>query len=149
MTRTFSEYPGMTLVEVLVALVILGITILLFSPFITSLGNNRKATEQTTTLAYARNYLDGLRVAWQRLEGYQTLSLAAPDNPPPSYKLEVTIQNDDGNTNFSFPNGSSSDDLSPFGNVTLTFTDEDDKTVTLVTQIARPTPVPSLEADNE
>jgi prepilin-type N-terminal cleavage/methylation domain-containing protein len=140
---------GMTLIEILVALVILGITIMLFGSFVTSLQSDKKATEQTTALAYARNYLEGLRSKWQTLEGYQKLSLATPDNPPPNYELEVTIQNDAGDTIFSFPSGSSSSDLSPLRNITLTFTDEEDKTVTLGTQLARPTPAPMLEEDDE
>jgi prepilin-type N-terminal cleavage/methylation domain-containing protein len=136
---------GMTIVEILVALVILGITIMLFGSFVTSLQSNKKAKEQATALAYARNYLESLRTKWQTLEGYQTLSLATPTDPPPRYDLEVKIQNDAGDTIFSFPSGSSADDLSALRNITLTFTDEENKTVTLVTQIARPTPVPSLE----
>jgi prepilin-type N-terminal cleavage/methylation domain-containing protein len=149
MTYTFHKYSGMTLIETLVALVILGMTIMLFGSFVTSLQSNRTAKEQTTALAYARNYLEGLRSKWQTLEGYQTLSLATPDNPPASYELEVDVQNDDGSTIFSFPNGSSSNDLSALRNITLTFTDEEDKTVTLVTQFARPTPVPTLEEEDE
>lgn len=153
MTCTFAQTTqktrGMTLIEILVALVILGITIMLFGSFVTSLQSNKKATEQSTALAYARNYLETLRVKWQTLEGYQTLSLATPTAPPPSYDLNVQIQNGDGDTVFSFPSGSSSDDLSPLRNVTLTFTDEEDKTVTLVTQLARPTPVPTLEESDE
>jgi prepilin-type N-terminal cleavage/methylation domain-containing protein len=149
MTHTFDKYSGMTLVEILVALVIIGLTIMLFGSFVTSLQSTRTAREQTTALAYARNYLETLRSKWQTLEGYQTLSLATPDNPPSSYELAVEIQNNNGNTIFSYPGGSSSDDLSPLRNVMLTFTDEDDKTVTLVTQIARPTPVPTQGEDDE
>jgi prepilin-type N-terminal cleavage/methylation domain-containing protein len=148
MTNTKDD-SGMTLVEILVALGILSMVILLFSPFITSLQTNRKATEQTAALAYARNYLETLKVKWQTLEGYQTLSLATPPAPPPSYELKIEVQNDDGNTVFSYPSGSSSNDLSPLRNITLTFTDKKNKTVTLVTQIARPTPVPASREDDE
>mgnify|MGYP002778727681 FL=1 len=149
MTHTLDDHSGMTLVEILVALVIMGLTIMLFGSFVTSLQSTRTAREQTTALAYARNYLEGLRSKWQTLEGYQTLSLATPVDPPASYELEVDIQNDSGSTIFSFPNGSSSDDLSALRNITLTFTDEEDKTVKLITQIARPTPAPTLEEDDE
>lgn len=139
----------MTLVEILVALGVLSLVTLLFSSFVISLQTNQRATQQTTALAYARNYLETLKVKWQTLEGYQTLELATPVDPPASYELEVKIQNGGGSTIFSFPGSSGSEDLSALRNITLTFTDEEDKTVRLVTQIARPTPVPALEEDDE
>jgi prepilin-type N-terminal cleavage/methylation domain-containing protein len=148
MTR-LSRRSGMTLVEVLVALVILSLGLMFFSSLIMSLRNTQKAEEQSSALAYARNYLETLKVKWQTLEGYQTLSLATPDNPPASYDLEVEVQNDDGKIIFSYPGGPSSEDLSALRKLRLTFTDEQAKTLSLVTFMARPTPVPTDEEQNE
>jgi prepilin-type N-terminal cleavage/methylation domain-containing protein len=136
---------GVTLVEVLVALALVGVAGSMFGYFITSLQSTKKAREQTTALAYARDYLEGLRTHWQTLVGYQTLSLATPAEPPASYNIKVNVQNDKGATIFSYPGGATATDLSALRNITLTFTDEQAKTVSLVTTIARPTPVPSKD----
>jgi type II secretory pathway pseudopilin PulG len=146
---TSKHFLGMSLVEILVSLVILSIATLLFSPFVNSLQTTRKAKEQTTALAYARNYLETLRAQWQTLEGYQTLSLATPNQPPAPYDLRVEIENNEGTVIFSYPEGPSSEDVSALRKLTLTFTDEQDKTVSLVTLLARPTPVPTDEESNE
>ncbi len=134
---------GLTLVEVLVALAIIGTVGGMFGYFVSSLQTTKSAREQTTALAYARDYLEGLRAKWQTLEGYQTLSLATPAEPPASYVLKITIDNDKGSTVYRYPGGAVSEDLSPLRKITLTFTDAQDKTVSLVTTIARPTPLPS------
>jgi prepilin-type N-terminal cleavage/methylation domain-containing protein len=136
---------GMTLVEVLVALALVGVGGSLFGYLITSLQSTKTAREETSALAYGRNYLEGLQAKWQTLKGYQTLSLATPDNPPANYTIKVKVQNEAGSIIYSFPGGASSEDLSALRNITLTFTDEHDKTVSLVTQIARPTPIPTEE----
>jgi prepilin-type N-terminal cleavage/methylation domain-containing protein len=124
---------GMTLVEVLVALALVGVGGSLFGYLITSLQSTKTAREETSALAYGRNYLEGLQAKWQTLKGYQTLS------------IKVKVQNEAGSIIYSFPGGASSEDLSALRNITLTFTDEHDKTVSLVTQIARPTPIPTEE----
>jgi prepilin-type N-terminal cleavage/methylation domain-containing protein len=134
---------GLTLVEVLVALAIIGVAGGMFGYFVSSLQTTKSAREQTTALAYARDYLEGLRARWQTLEGYQTISLATPVEPPASYKLKIKIDNDKGGTVYGYPGGGTSEDLSALRKITLTFTDEQDKTVSLVTTIARPTPVPT------
>lgn len=140
---------GVTLVEILVSLAILSIAMMLFEPFVNSLNTTRKAEEKATALAYARNYLETLQAKWQTLEGYQTLSLATPDNPPDMYDISIKIENDEGSVIFGYPGGAASEDLSALRKLTLTFTDEQDKTMSLVALIARPTPVPSEEADEE
>jgi prepilin-type N-terminal cleavage/methylation domain-containing protein len=146
---TSNHRLGVTLVEILVSLVILSIAIMLFGPFVDSLKTNRKAEEKTTALAYARNYLESLKTHWQTLEGYQTLSLATPQNPPETYKLEIKIENDEGGVIFSYPGGASSEDLSALRKLTVTFTDEEDRKMSFVTLMARPTPVPSEENNEE
>ena len=143
MRSPLKQRRGVTLVEVLVALALVGVAGSMFGYFITSLQSTKKAREQTTALAYARDYLEGLRTHWQTLEGYQTLSLATPAEPPASYDIKVKVQNDKGAIIFSYPGGATATDLSALRTVTLTFTDEQAKTVSLVTSIARPTPVPS------
>jgi prepilin-type N-terminal cleavage/methylation domain-containing protein len=139
------QTAGLTLVEVLVALAIIGVAGGMFSYFVSSLQTTKTARERTTALAYAREYLEGLRAKWQTLAGYETLSLATPNDPPASYDLEVTINNDKGKVIFSYPGGAGGTDVSALRTVTLTFTDEQHKTVRLETSIARPTPVPSEE----
>ncbi len=143
------QHLGVTLVEILVSLVILSLAIMLFGPFVNSLKATRKAEEKTTALAYARNYLETLQTTWQTLAGYQTLTFATPDSPPANYDINVEIENDEGEIIFSYPNGAASEDLSPLRKLTITFTDEEDKTMSLVTLLARPTPVPSEEKDEE
>ncbi len=143
MKRAFTK--GMTLIEVLIALALIGVAVSMFAYFISSLQTTQHAREQTTALAYARDYLEGLRAKWQTLEGYQTLSLAKPTDPPSSYDIKIKIENDKGSVVFAYPGGGSND-LSALRKITLTFTDEKDKTISLVTSMARPTPVP-LEED--
>jgi prepilin-type N-terminal cleavage/methylation domain-containing protein len=134
---------GLTLVEVLVALAIVGVAGGMFGYFVSSLQTTKSARQQTTALAYARDYLEGLRAKWQTLAGYQTLSLATPVEPPANYDLKIQIENDKGSVVYGYPGGAASEDLSALRKITLTFTDEKDKTVSLVTTIARPTPVPT------
>lgn len=140
---------GLTLVEILMALALISMGLMFFGSFIASLRSTQQAKEQTSALAYARNYVETLKVKWQTLAGYQTLSLATPDSPPASYDLKVEIENDEGTVIFSYPGGSSGKDLSTLRKVTLTFTDEQDKTMSLVTMLARPTPVPTNEERDE
>ncbi|MGL4612098.1 MAG: type IV pilus modification PilV family protein [Trueperaceae bacterium] len=142
-----TKRKGLTIVEVLVALAIVGIAGSLFGYFLTSLQTTRTAREQSSALAYARNYLEGLRAHWQTLEGYQNLSLATPNNPPEHYELKIKIENDEGGTVFAHPGGASSRDLSPLRVITVIFTDKENKTITLQTMVARPTPIP--EATDE
>jgi prepilin-type N-terminal cleavage/methylation domain-containing protein len=147
MTRT--KHSGMTLVEIMMALALISLGLMFFGSFVTSLRSTQKAREQTTALAYARNYLETLKVKWQTLAGYETLSLATPDSPPASYDIKVEVENDEGSVIFSYPGGAGGEDLSPLRKVTLSFTDEQDKTLSLVTMLARPTPVPTNEEQNE
>jgi type II secretory pathway pseudopilin PulG len=135
------HFLGLTLVEILVSLVILSFAVMLFGPFVDSLSMNKKASEKTSALAYARTYLETLKTNWQTLGGYQNLSLATPENPPENYDLEVDIENSEGSVIFGYPGGASSEDLSALRKITVTFTDEEDKPMTLVTLIARPTPI--------
>lgn len=134
---------GLTLVEVLVALMFIGIAGGMFGYYISSLQTNRKATQQTASVAYAKDYLDGLRAKWQTLENYQNIALAVPVNPPENYDLEITIKNSEGETLYSYPENTMREDLSMLRTITLSFTDEQSKTVSLVTTLARPTPIPS------
>jgi prepilin-type N-terminal cleavage/methylation domain-containing protein len=143
------RHAGMTLVEILMALALLSLGLMFFGSFVTSLRSTQKAREQTSALAYARNYLETLKVKWQTLAGYQTLSLATPDSPPASYDIKVEVENNEGSVIFSYPGSAGGEDLSPLRKVTLSFTDEQDKTMSLITMLARPTPVPADEERNE
>jgi prepilin-type N-terminal cleavage/methylation domain-containing protein len=149
MTLSRTRRSGVTLVEILMALALLSLGLMFFGSFVTSLRSTQKAREQTSALAYARNYLETLKVKWQTLDNYQTLSLATPDSPPASYDIKVEVENDEGTVIFSYPGSSSGKDLSPLRKVTLSFIDEQDKTMSLVTLLARPTPVPTDEERDE
>jgi prepilin-type N-terminal cleavage/methylation domain-containing protein len=138
-----SATSGLTLIEVLIALGLIGVAGAMFGYFVSSLQTTQKARQQTGAVAYAREYLDGLRAKWQTLEGYQNLSLAVPVNAPESYDLEVRIENAEGGALYTYPGGAGGEDLSTLRKITLTFTDEQDKPVSLITTIARPTPVPT------
>jgi prepilin-type N-terminal cleavage/methylation domain-containing protein len=139
---------GVTLVEVLVALAIIGVVGGMFSYFVSSLQTTQSAREQTTAVAYARAYLEGLRAKWQTLEGYQNVSLATPPEPPSTYDLKIEIKNDQGSVVYGYPGGAATEDLSALRTIKISFTNEEDKTISLVTTLARPTPLPG-EASSE
>lgn len=143
MTRKAKK--GLTLVEVLIALGLIGVAGAMFGYFVSSLQTTQKARSQTSAVAYAREYLDGLRARWQTLGGYQNVALAVPENPPERYDLEVKIETNEGSVIYAYPGGAAGEDLSTLRKITISFTDEQDKTVSLVTTIARPTPVPPEE----
>ncbi len=72
---------GFTIVEVLVAMAIVGICVAMIAYLVQGLNNLRKSTVQTTGVNYARRYIDVLKALWQDQGYYQGLSM--PSVAPP------------------------------------------------------------------
>lgn len=58
------RFKGLTLIEVLVALVVLAVGFTIFGYFTTSSSLTRKAQYDTQSQAIARSFFDALRAAW-------------------------------------------------------------------------------------
>lgn len=158
MRRTNSRSnKGFSLIEVLVALAIIAITITLFSYFVSSLQRSRDARLETTAAAYARNYFDSLRAAWQDPLIYSNGDLSLGDGdvePPAGYKsVEIKVTRYDtghaktgestfSDTSASFKLPESDDDgliVDFIRRISLEITDNQGDSETFVTQIVQPT----------
>ena len=84
---------GYTLIEVLVAVVIIVIVIGFFSYFATSLKISKEAKLETTAASFARRYFDTLRSNWQSDIDYDTGELLnlSPPNGYSNYNLAITL----------------------------------------------------------
>ncbi len=141
--QTARDYSkGMSLVEVLVALVFVSLAVAMFTYFVDALRINQKAEQETVATLFAKDYLEGLRAKWRSLEDYQNLALATPKDIPIGYELEVKIKNEQGNVIYAYPGGAAGeDDQSLLRVLQVVFTDAQDKTLSFETVLARPTPV--------
>ena len=137
---TKKRHVGLTLIEVLVALVVITIAISMFLYFADALRLTRISKVETEAAAYTRNYLDTLRSIWQLEHNYKyKLDAAEPQNLPEGYEAKVTISNESGGS----ISPSTSSDLSALRTVTISLTDRQGKVYEMTTQIARPLLEPS------
>ncbi len=90
---------GYTLVEVLVAVVIIVIVIGFFGYFATSLKISTESKLETTAASFARRYFDTLRSNWQSNIDYDTGELLnlSPPNGYSNYNLAITLVDGKGN----------------------------------------------------
>lgn len=138
--RRFQE-QGMSLVEVLVALVFVSLAVAMFTYFIDALRINRHATEETAVTLFARDYLESLKARWRSLDDYKNLSLAIPAALPAGYELEIKISNQNGELIYSYPGTVTGTDLSLLRKVEIRFIHlKDHSTMKVQTVITRPTP---------
>ncbi len=91
---------GITLVEVLVAIVIIVIVLGSFSYFATSLKLSKESKLETVAASFARRYFDTLRSNWQSNIAYDTGELLnlSPPSGYSNYNLSITLIDGKGNT---------------------------------------------------
>jgi len=81
---------GLTVVEVLVAVVILALAAVMFTYLINAFRFNRSAQRETGALNFARSYMESTRALWSDRELYRNAVL--PEIPfPKDYQLDVTL----------------------------------------------------------
>ena len=130
-----TSQKGLSLVEVLVALVLVSVAVSMFVYFTDALRITRMSKEETLALTYARQHLDALKSAWQQPKAYlEDLDLARPDNVPVGFRADVNLK-DAGVGSIDL----SGEDGSILRTVTITLVHESGKSYSLSTQIARPT----------
>ena len=104
MLKTKFGLKGLTLVEVLIALVIISITMGFFGYFATSLGLSKESKLETAASSFARRYLDTLRSNWQSDLDYddgELLSLSPPSGYD-DYTLTITLLDSAGTTTSTY-----------------------------------------------
>lgn len=140
---------GLSLVEVLVALVFVSLAVVMFTYFVDALRINQRSKQETMVALFAKDYLESLRAKWRSAEGYQNLALAVPKEVPDGYELEITIKDEAGNVIYSYPGSSIQEDTSLLRVLDMVFTDSEDKTLTFQSVMARPTPVYQLPEEDD
>ncbi|WP_051304178.1 type IV pilus modification PilV family protein [Calidithermus chliarophilus] len=96
---------GLSLIEVMVALVIIAITVLLFAYFASSFRGTSQAQIDTQAQVYARSYFDALRAEWSTHSGFNAdpSTFAYPRSPegpplvPPPKGFELVEFNPEAN----------------------------------------------------
>lgn len=135
---------GLTLIEVLVALVIVSIAVSMFLYFADSLRLTGLTKDETQATTIARNYFDRLHSAWQYTDDYEnSISLATTqlDALPEGYKAIVKIKDESGSSILdSSEEGSVTKDTSKLRHITLTITTNKGKEMTMQTSISSPAP---------
>lgn len=135
---------GLTLVEVLVALVILAVAGLMMGYFITSFRVTQRAQFDTKAQTFARSYFDTLRADWA-MGNYQSSRPLGPAevSPPTGYGYHIIIKDsEDKLADYTYgattePSGTISD--SALKAVTLEVTNPQGRTFPFSTLIAKPT----------
>lgn len=95
---------GLTLVEVLVAMAVLGVALATLGYLVTALRNSARSDEATAAANFARSYLDALRTEWQVPSEYRAYDSGTKQTfvelelpPPPKlfseYQLEIQFFN--------------------------------------------------------
>lgn len=69
---------GFTLIEVLVAIVLLSTVILITTGFLLPLQLTRDSTVETTALTYGRSYLELVKIRWSNASGYNAPTANLP-----------------------------------------------------------------------
>lgn len=131
---------GLTLVEVLVALVLVAVAVSMFTYFVDALRLTNVSRQETQAAAYMRNYLDNLRAEWRDFEDYTYhIDRADPGKPPDTFKkVAVTVSSSNGAV-VSYPGGAApASHLAPLRTVTISVTNQQDVSLSLSTYIARP-----------
>lgn len=153
---------GFTLVEVLVAIVIIGITLSMFAYLVNSLRISSNARNETSAAVFARNYFDTLRSLWQVESRYDAVGgnatatnderpeLVAPPSGFERYTLTVqsvsaTGQNIGGATSVTYSAGTAGTRMSfPYSandylrEITIVLTDRGGEVYSFSTKIVRP-----------
>lgn len=127
---------GLTLAEVLVAMVIAAIAISMFVYFADALRLTRVSKQETAAATYMRNHLDYLRNAWRIYENYDDLSYALPveANVPTGFTATVTVNHEEVNAG-PLPIAPASANLRT---VTIRLEDDQGRIYQMSTQISRP-----------
>jgi type II secretory pathway pseudopilin PulG len=136
-----SRTRGMSLVEVLVALVFISMAVAMFAYFVDAMRINQDSKKETAAALFAKDYMESLRAKWRSLDDYQNLALAAPGILPVGYELEIKIKNEQGGVIYAYPGGAASQDDSLLRTVSVQFNDEQEKKLEMQSIVARPTPV--------
>jgi len=138
---------GLSLVEVLVALVIVSIAASMFLYFADSLRLTREASQETELIAFSKNYLSSLQSYWQDANNYEFgLSQIAvlAHSVPESYSLAVTVRNEADEIILKYPEAESIpiQDKSTLRHLTLTFSNEQNKQLSMSHSFSFPPPRP-------
>ncbi len=105
---------GLSLTEVLVALVFLGVIVLLSLGLILPLRITRNANVETQALTYARSYMELVRTTWSNADKYQAQTWPDASSSNPDLKLptgwsidksSTTVSNASSNTDTNFSSG--------------------------------------------
>ncbi len=88
MTKT----KAFSLVEVLVALAILGLSLSFFAYFADALKLTDSAKQEAEIAAFAYNYLENLRAAWQNIDNFETSYGLKPIAVPEGFEARVRIE---------------------------------------------------------
>jgi Tfp pilus assembly protein PilV len=86
-SNTSRRSLGLSLTEVLVALVFLGVIVLLSLGLILPLRITRNANVETQALTYARSYMELVRTTWSNADKYQALTWPDASSANPDLKL--------------------------------------------------------------
>ena len=140
---TSSKPSGFSLVEVLVALGIIGLALVMFAYFPNSLRLSRISESEAAQAAYMRSYLDALKSAWQD-EAYFDLAhqvggkaVVEPPEPPLGTSVKVSVESAEGVV-YSYPGSAGGEDDSALRTITVSLQDETGQSRSLSTQIVRP-----------
>ncbi len=126
-----------SLVEVLVALAILGLSLSFFAYFADALKLTGSAKQEAEIAAYAYNYLENLRSTWQNLESFETSYGLKPNNVPEGFVAK--IQSDEKKSQIK-KKGFAIANVVSLRTVTIILKDNSEKTDDFImsTAIARP-----------
>jgi prepilin-type N-terminal cleavage/methylation domain-containing protein len=131
---------GFTLIEVLIALVVVAISMVVLGYMNNAFLSSRISQQETQALGFARGYLDTIRAQWQNDNSYYTLEL--PNRTAPSgQKFSLTVAGTSTQT-FNFP-ASTVQTINPDGKairtVSVLVKDGNNKTlISLGTLLRRP-----------
>ena len=89
---------GLSLIEVLVALVLVAVAVSMFLYFADSLRLTTLSREETQAASFARNYFDSLKSRWQSEIGYENDLELAEDlllsQTPEGYEAELEVKDE-------------------------------------------------------
>lgn len=138
---------GLSLVEVLVALVIVAIAASMFLYFADALRLTRLARQETTATTFARSYLSSLQSYWQEPDNYVyglAYAESLADTVPEPFSIQVRIRDEKGVELLNLPDEQATleKDSSRLRHVSVTLTDLQGKVISMSSSISYPPPRP-------
>jgi prepilin-type N-terminal cleavage/methylation domain-containing protein len=145
----FNKASGLTILEVMVSLLLLGILALIASGLVIPLRVNRDSGRETQALTYGRSYIELVKSLWLEPNKYTAITLPVVTGASPDIKLPTGWTITPAINRFTTP----TTELPQFSNtavpamrvysdtlreVVVTVTAPDNKTTILRTVIARP-----------